>query len=221
MRRLVLVAWNRAEAPPRAAALRRAGHAVEIVAPWGTPGLRGVIEHPPDAVIVDLTRLPSDGRDVAVLLRQRTATRRVPLVFAGGDPGKVARTRALLPAAVYAQWSRIRGAVRDAIAHAPATPVVRGTMDAYAGAPLPKKLGIRSGALIVLLGAPREFERTLGLLPDGARGDLTQPVVRAAGIRAGLVDYTIASFDETWSGLRFARRARGRSGATSPALAQS
>jgi hypothetical protein len=36
--------------------------------------------------------------------------------------------------------------------------------------------------------------------------DLTQQVVREAGLTAGLVDYKICAIDATWSGLLFARR---------------
>jgi len=36
----------------------------------------------------------------------------------------------------------------------------------YSGTPLPKKLGIKSGSVVALLGAPEGFEKTLGALPD-------------------------------------------------------
>jgi hypothetical protein len=42
---------------------------------------------------------------------------------------------------------------------------VPGTFDSYSGTPLPKKLGINAGAAVALLGAPKDFERTLGELP--------------------------------------------------------
>jgi len=38
----------------------------------------------------------------------------------------------------------------------------------YSGTPLPKKLGIKPGFVVVLDGAPEGFEHTLGELPDGA-----------------------------------------------------
>lgn len=38
----------------------------------------------------------------------------------------------------------------------------------YSGTPLPKKLGIKEGARVALLGAPDNFEATLGDLPQGA-----------------------------------------------------
>ena len=37
----------------------------------------------------------------------------------------------------------------------------------YSGTPLPKKLGIKPGHRVLLLGAPRGFEQTLGALPEG------------------------------------------------------
>jgi len=40
----------------------------------------------------------------------------------------------------------------------------------YSGTPLPKKLGIKPGSVVALLGAPRGFaKRTLGPLPEGVR----------------------------------------------------
>lgn len=38
----------------------------------------------------------------------------------------------------------------------------------YSGTPLPKKLGIKPGFVVLLDGAPDDFERTLGELPEGA-----------------------------------------------------
>jgi hypothetical protein len=39
----------------------------------------------------------------------------------------------------------------------------------YSGTPLPKKLGIKPGSVVALLGAPKGFvKRTLGPLPEGA-----------------------------------------------------
>jgi hypothetical protein len=37
----------------------------------------------------------------------------------------------------------------------------------YSGTPLPRKLGIQPGARLALLGAPANFDRTLGAVPDG------------------------------------------------------
>ncbi|UCF69543.1 MAG: DUF3052 domain-containing protein [Acidobacteriota bacterium] len=42
-------------------------------------------------------------------------------------------------------------------------------MAGYSGTPLPKKLGIKPDSTVALLGAPRDFERTLGMLPEGVK----------------------------------------------------
>lgn len=39
-------------------------------------------------------------------------------------------------------------------------------MAGYSGTPLPKKLGIKPGHRVTMLGAPQNFLRTLGALPD-------------------------------------------------------
>ena len=169
MRRVILVHWNAAEAEDCLARLRRAGHEPRLCAPQGGPGVRALREERPDAFVIDLSRLPSNGCGVAVLLRQQKATRQIPIVFVGGEPEKVARVRKLLPDAAYTVWSGIRRALQQAIKRPPATPVVPATMDAYSGTPLPKKLGIRAGSVVALLGTPSGFRRTLGELPKDVR----------------------------------------------------
>ena len=42
-------------------------------------------------------------------------------------------------------------------------------MAGYSGTPLARKLGIREGALVALLGAPEGFETELDPLPEGVR----------------------------------------------------
>jgi hypothetical protein len=41
---------------------------------------------------------------------------------------------------------------------------------------------------------------------SGVQTDVTEALVRAAGLAHGLVDYKICAINETWSGLKFARR---------------
>jgi hypothetical protein len=41
---------------------------------------------------------------------------------------------------------------------------------------------------------------------SGVKTDLTENRVRDAGLAHGLVDYKVCAIDETWSGLKFARR---------------
>ena len=167
MARVLLVHWNDAEAEQRLAQLRRLGHEAALLKRGGMPPLRALARRPPDLILIDLSRLPSQGGAVAIALRQRKATRSVPLVFLGGEPEKVARQRALLPDAAYAEWRGIRTALRAAAKPRAEKPLVPGTMAGYSGTPLPRKLGLAPGRSLALLGAPPDFEETLGALPEG------------------------------------------------------
>jgi CheY-like chemotaxis protein len=165
-KRVVLVHWNETEADARAKQLRRAGY--EVDCHWqegGGESIRSVPKNPPDAVIIDLGRIPSHGRSTGVWLRQQKPTRLVPIVFVGGAPDKTRDARKLLPDATYTDWRHIRSALRESIARPPVKPVVPGTMDGYSGTPLVKKLGIKPGSKLALLGAPARFDKTLGKLP--------------------------------------------------------
>jgi hypothetical protein len=71
----------------------------------------------------------------------------------------------------------------------------------YSGTPLPQKLGIKEGAVVGTVGAPRGFAQTLGTLPTGARvvanADSARAVVIAfvkqrAALAAGLPAWTRA-----------------------------
>jgi CheY-like chemotaxis protein len=169
MSRIVLAHWNREEALERATRLEKAGHEVTVFTATDRNSLLALRRSPPEAFVIDLGRLPSHGRAIATALRQFRETRRVPIVFVGGEPEKVERARAELPDAVFTEWSPIRSALRRAIAHPLEDPLVPGTMDGYSGTPLPKKLGLRPGSRVLLLDAPEGFEERLAPLPDGAR----------------------------------------------------
>jgi CheY-like chemotaxis protein len=165
--RIRLIHWNADEARERAERLRSTGYRVDHGV-LDAAGLRGLRADPPDAVVIDLSRVPSQGRDVALGIRKYKATRHVPLVFVAGDAEKVERIKALLPDAVYTTWSAVHSSLQHAISHPPANPIVpESTMAGYAGAPLPKKLGIKAGEVVGLVDAPDYFERTLDDLPDG------------------------------------------------------
>lgn len=260
MSRVLLIHWHREEAEERAERLRAAGHRVDTY--WHTDGTgaRAVRDNPPDVFVIDLTRLPSHGRNSAVWLRQQKPTRSVPIVFVGGEPEKVDRARELIPDATFVEWRRIRGAVRSALrAGGSRDAVVPHTPGFYSGRPLVAKLGVQPSTTLALLSAPKGFDKTLGRLPDGVRvkrqargkadmvilfvgeraeldkrftkarammakggslwivwpkkasktaSDLTQPKVREYGMTRGLVDFKVASVDDTWTGLRFARKKR-------------
>jgi CheY-like chemotaxis protein len=155
--RVRLIHWKPEEAEERAERLRAVGYAVDA-APLSGAFLRELRADPPAAVVIDLSRLPAQGRDVGAALRQSKSTRHIPLVFVDGEPAKVERVRKLLPDAVYTPWNRIRSSLNRAITQPPAKPVAtRSTLAGYSGTPLAKKLGIK----------PDGFETNLGKLPAG------------------------------------------------------
>jgi CheY-like chemotaxis protein len=195
--RIRLIHWNEEEAAQRAAALAGAGWHVERSLPPGPALLRELRAAPPAAVVIDLGRLPSQGRDVALSIRHAATTRRVPIVFIEGDQQKTAKVRALLPDAVYTTWVGVRGAIKRAIAKPPENPMKPASVFAgYSGTPLPKKLGIKPDMTVALVGAPADFARTLGTLPHGA-----VPRKRTGG-GAGLVIWFVRSAAELREGVR-------------------
>ena len=109
-----LVHWNADEAAPRVEALREAGWVVRYAAPDDAPSMTGWRADAPAALVVDLSRLPSHGASIAMMVRVSKWGRRIPLVFVGGAPEKVAAVRAKLPDATYTTWPRVRGALRAA-----------------------------------------------------------------------------------------------------------
>jgi CheY-like chemotaxis protein len=168
MKRIRLIHWNQAEARVRARRIREAGFVVKDRVPTDYRELRELRENPPDAIVIDLSRLPSHGRDIGVALRHSRSTRHIPLLFVEGTREKVERTKKALPDAIYTSWGRIRSSLRDALAKPPRKiSVPRSALEGYSGTPLVKKLGIKPDAVVALINAPEGFERTLGKLPPG------------------------------------------------------
>jgi len=125
----------------------------------------------------------------------------------------------------------------------------------YSGTPLVKKLGIKPGMTVVVIGSPKGFKQELVGLPEdvhltmqtskpadlviwfvpdrqtlsagidaalrvmtaglwiawpkktsGLFKDVTEDHVRNTGLAHGVVDYKVCAINETWSGLKFAKR---------------
>jgi hypothetical protein len=167
MPRVRLFHWNAEEAATFIASLQAAGHKVDYDEKI-VPGLfSGIRNSPPEAFVIFLARLPSQGREVATALRGFKATRHVPIVFVDGVPEKVETVRSHLPDAVYTSRGRMATALRKALAHPPASPVVpTQMMDRYAARTAAQKLGIAEGASVALLDPPRDYGKVLGQIPN-------------------------------------------------------
>ena len=163
-----LVCWKQDLARERARELEAAGYSVDA-SPLNPSGVIGYFRaNPPAAVVIDLERLPSYGREVAVMLRQSKSTRHIPIVFAGGAPDKAARIRRELPDAIYSSWAKAPDALKRALKRSPADPVrPPAHMERYAASSLVKKLGFAANAEAAIFGAPEDFREKLGDLPEG------------------------------------------------------
>jgi hypothetical protein len=119
--------------------------------------------------VIDLSRLPSHGREVAVFVRGSKSTRHVPIVFVNGLPEKVEAVREKLPDAVYTTSARIVPALKKAIANAPGNPVSPPQMmERYRGRTAAQKLGIKPAGKVALIDPPRDYAAVIGTLPEGA-----------------------------------------------------
>lgn len=162
-----LIHWNEAEACERAARLTRCGYTVEWQVRPGPESLKELKTTRAGAIVIDLTRLPAQGRDVAIYLRRSKATRNLPIVFVGGEEAKVARVKQVLPDAVYTTWPDIERSLARALAQPPGERVVPASVFApYADRPAAAKLGIRPGSVIAAVHAPADFPGLLGALPE-------------------------------------------------------
>lgn len=164
MPRVLVIHYDLAEAPILAARIRREDFEAEVYSCRGFAGFRSIRAAPPDAIVIDLTRMPSYGRAIGALLREQTSTRMIPLVFIAGDPAKTRLVRELLPDAVITGLLRLGPALRKAISQAPAEPVGPNP----SRVPLAGKLGIREGSAVALLHPPEGFLEKLGPLAKDA-----------------------------------------------------
>ncbi len=166
--RIRLVHWKEDEVAERAARLEAAGYEVDAEVPGTSIGIKQLREDPPAAFVIDLSRLPSHGREVAYSLRQSKALREIPIVFVGGVEGKVAAIRKQLPDATYTVWGDLSAKLAEAIANPPSHPVVPvSDSGPGSGRPLAQKLGVKEGMTVALLDPPDGVETTLAPLPGG------------------------------------------------------
>ena len=163
MKQIRLVHWNEEEGLERQQQLEALGF--EAAFDFGDSLFvsRRIKADPPDAVVIDLSRIPSHGREVAHSVRATKATRHLPIVFVDGEPEKVEKTRQFIPDATFTTWGRIRTALPKAIATPVANPVVP-DHNAW-GKPTIAKLGVKPGFKVALLGSPTGFADSLKPLP--------------------------------------------------------
>ena len=148
------------------ARLEAAGYEIDHEPVAGPDDLKRLAQELPLAVVLDLDRAPARGRDIALALRQRVATRRIPIVFVATDRSVFTRLKALPLETMHAGPENVVTALASALAMPPsgAAPVPPATAG-YSGTPLPRKLGIKPGMRVVLVKPPDGFAAILEPLP--------------------------------------------------------
>ncbi|HEY3243140.1 MAG TPA: hypothetical protein VGM03_07290 [Phycisphaerae bacterium] len=104
---IFLLHWNEAEAQERAQRIRNMGYDVRTESSDGARGGNAILANPPAAVVVDLSRLPSHGRETAHYLHYCKAGRSIPIVFLPGDPLKMEKVRQAVPDGIWSSWDRL------------------------------------------------------------------------------------------------------------------
>ena len=97
MTQIKLIHWKAEEVISREKLINGAGYQVDSQIELGSKILTQLSSNPPAAIVIDLSRLPSQGRDFALMVRKRQGTRTIPLVFVGGDDDKVEQIKKLIP----------------------------------------------------------------------------------------------------------------------------
>jgi hypothetical protein len=162
-----LVSWNPDAAREHARVLKKGRFTVDASA-LRTCGLIGQFrDDPPAVILIDLDRLPSHGRAVAIVVHSGRSTRQIPIVFAGGAADKVKTAREQAPWAIFTPWPGVVNALKKALKNRVTPSSGKTYMQHYAGSSLVKKLGFKPNMRAALLGAPEGFEEELGELPDG------------------------------------------------------
>lgn len=191
MSHIRLIHWNQTEAEQKAQILQSAGYTVnyESLTP---KKLKELKNNPPDAIVIDLTRLPMQGRDIAINIRHNKATRNVPIIFVGGDPQKLAHIKTQLPDATYTDYNQIKTTLKQTLAHPPKVTVVPTSIfEQYKDTPLAKKLGIKPKTTIALINPPLDFTETLGRLPKSTT------IIKTTNEKTDIVIW----FTKTWRDL--------------------
>jgi len=165
--RVRLIHWNATEAEPLIALLKRAGHTVDYDAKFTSAMFKEIRTSPPDAMVIDLTRMPSHGRYVAFSMRQSPKTRQVPVVLVDGDPDKVAITKRQVPDMFFTTRAKLLTAIKAAQKQRLANPIAPGRLFSYHPRTAAQKMGIGKGARIGVIDGPRDYERVIGEVEEG------------------------------------------------------
>ncbi len=168
MARVRIIHWKPAEAGPLVEACRACGYEVEYDdVPF--PALAKTIRHnQPDALVIDLTRLPSHGREAAMAIRRTKYSRHIPIIFVDGEAEKVEKVRQQLPDATFTTRKQLCSRIKAACANPVREPIAPpSVLERYGARTKAQKLGVKPGSTVAVIDPPRDYEAVLGDLGEG------------------------------------------------------
>jgi hypothetical protein len=165
MKTIRFISWHE-DIKTKVAALKQPGVRINAEPQIRLSGIVGELARLNPAVLVlDLDKLPSSSREIALAMRSTKSARHIPILFAGGAAEKTVRIRTEHPDGTFVSWSEARQALAALLQQPPPIPAVIPPRD-FSATSLPKKLGIRADMEIALIAAPDAFEELLGDLPE-------------------------------------------------------
>jgi hypothetical protein len=167
MRTVRLFHWRASEAQTVIASLREAGYRVLHNPETQSPSVRQIREAGTFAIVIDLSRLPSHGRYVGAWVRGSKGTRHIPLIFTGGEAGKVAAIKKEIPEAIYTSHARLP-AVLKRVKPVQDPVIPRQMMQTDPRRTTAQKLGICDSLRVALIDPPGDYAHVIGKLPEGA-----------------------------------------------------
>lgn len=167
MKTIRFISWHE-DIKTKVAALKQPGVRIDAEPQIRLSGIVGELARLNPAVLVlDLDKLPSKSREIALALRSTKSARHIPILFAGGLSEKTVRIRSEHPDGIFVSWFEAPRTLAVLLRQSPPMPSILPPRD-FSATPLPKKLGIRLGMKIALIAAPDAFEELLGDLPENA-----------------------------------------------------
>ncbi len=111
--KLFLIQWDTEEVEKRAELLRSKGWDVEFESEDGAHACERISAKPPEAVIISLDRLPSQGRATALGIRSSTSGKKCRLIFVDGKDEAVSKARARIPEAGFTTSSELEAFLKS------------------------------------------------------------------------------------------------------------
>ena len=107
VRRAFVIDFDSESAREHAQALEAAGWQVHSESVDGAIAWQRIYESPPDVVVIDLSRLPSHGREAGRAVRIHVNLSHIPIVFVDGSSEARSKALGVVPGALYSPGAEL------------------------------------------------------------------------------------------------------------------